>query len=227
MEELTTIHIKTPKKEIKKRKKMEDDAIRHRMYELFKTYNNRIQNMLLDMTYDEMVKWIVNMEKSIEEANSFHLIDMGEYLKSRKKIVYHDNYFDIPKSQEAAYEKFIKDKKLRCVSDVVKARRAFIDKMEKMHSKYRKKKGLNLYDPLFHGVDTDLDQMKRNLKRLNADNKRRVDAFLADLSRLTGEDASHIPVVKAFKEKTERIMKRTSKFLDSMGIGQADLVVEF
>ena len=72
MEELKTIHIKTPKKEIKKRKKMEDDAIRHRMYELFNSYSNRIQDMLLNMSYDDMVKWIVNMEKSIEEANSFH-----------------------------------------------------------------------------------------------------------------------------------------------------------
>ena len=42
------------------------------------------------------------MEKSIEEANSFHSIDIAEYLRSRKKKVYHDNYFDIPDIESGA-----------------------------------------------------------------------------------------------------------------------------
>ena len=225
--ELTTIHIETPKKELEKKKKAEDNAIRQRMMDLFQTYSERAQKMLSAMSYDEMVQWIVEMEDCIQKANSM--------VKKKTDEVFYDSHmdrvvptdeFDIVPSQMAAYKEFLKKRKLKTAKDVFNARLDFQSYVEKKKKKYSKK-GLNLYDPLFHGADADLQQMKKNLKRLNADNKKRIDAFLADLDKLTGKDTAGIPIVKAFREKTDRILKQTNKWLDSQGIGSSELIVEF
>lgn len=233
-DQLTTIHIKTPKKEIKRREKAVNESLKTRIAQLFFTYSERVQVMLAQMPFDEMAEWIINMEQVIDEVSQMEVVEKPEYIPPRRKRVYRDNYFDIPESQDEAYEEYIKDKEFRCASDVVKYRRKFIDKMLKREKKLMKKYGtkggkktLNLYDPLFHGIETDLDKVRANMKRLMANNKKRTDQFLEELKKYTGGDCSNIPIVQAFKEKTARIMKQTKEWMDSQGFGSTHLTVEF
>ena len=129
-----------------------------------------------------------------------------------------------------AYERYLKDKKIKGASDIRKYRAKFLAKLEKKQKRYRKgktKKGLNLYDPLFRGADTDMRELKKNMKRLTEDNKKRVDEFLKCLETLTGENVNNIPIVKSFKAKTDKILKRSNKWLDSQGFVDPELPFDF
>lgn len=227
--EIPEIHIKYSKKEVKKFKKAKEKAVEQRMWTLFLTYDDKIQDMLLKMSYDDMVNWIVEMERVIEDASKIRKVDerdvfCEDHLPNR--MTSDDDLFAIPASQWEAYGEFIKHRKMEDASDIVKARCKFLSKIEKRTKKYRKG-GLNMYDPLFHGSDVNMQEMKRNLKRLTEDNKKRVEAFLSDLEKLTGRDVSTMPAVKSFKDKSDKILKQANKYIDSMGVGSTELTIDF
>lgn len=208
---LPVIHLKAEKvpKHVKKSiKKERAKKAQYVLYEVFtKAYRKEILSSFEDV--DDLIDFCIDWFDSWREQCCREVItyDLPKDIETE-----FDPEFDIPPEQEKEYHKYLKGKKLKGAGDIFKYRQKFINKVNKSRKKYYKK-GLMVYDPLFKHSRIDEKQMVKNLKRISAENERRVQEFQKMMEKLVGDDHATPEICKRFSERAEEVKHRARQHL--------------
>lgn len=129
--------------------------------------------------------------------------------------------WDIPESQEEAFEKWCKKHPLRGYNDIIPRRERFLKSLRKVKRKYYSKKRLGMYDPLFAQTYVDEKEMLDNLKHITAQNELRIREFHEMLESLYKNNGISRDVMKKFDKQTDELMKhhrrRLNEFIKRTG----------
>lgn len=199
------------------------------------------KHLMMTLPYEELIDFTIEYYKKLEQQTTFvDLGPLSELTQEQIREIYYDNEedpeyegerrhkgtfnfvpidepdgfeddFDIPDEywkEFKAYGK--KHKKARKRLGMIKFRKKFKRHIMKKRKKHLKK--ATLYDPLFKYQQLKRKEMKKNLKRINEENKCRSEEFAKLMNELVGDtykvDQAQL---KSFKARSEEVMKRVRK----------------
>ena len=124
--------------------------------------------------------------------------------------------FDIPPAQEKEFDDYCEKHPLKDANDVITRRENFKEYRYKKRKKLYSPKRLRMYDPVAALTMPNEKAIIKDLKRIGAENERRVQAFNKFMEKYFPNIAKGSVLMSRFNEQTQHLLDANKKRIDEM-----------